>query len=114
MPEVVIVGAGISGLAAAWQLRSQGIETTVLEAAPRPGGRIHSLEVNGCTVEVGANFITDAYQIVPQLAADVGLEVRPVSDLSAVAIAGRLYPFTADRPLSAIHSGLRRLPWWIA
>ena len=109
MAEVVIVGAGISGLAAAWQLSGQGIETTVLEAAPRPGGRIHSLEVNGCTVEAGANFITDAYQIVPQLAADVGIEVRPVSDLSAVAIAGRLYPFTANRPLSAIHSGL--LTW---
>ncbi|MDO5092516.1 MAG: NAD(P)/FAD-dependent oxidoreductase [Propionibacteriaceae bacterium] len=109
MPEVVVVGAGISGLAAAWQLNGQGIETTVLEAAPRPGGRIHSLEVNGCTVEVGANFITDAYRIVPQLAAELGLEVRSVSDLSAVAIAGHLYPFTANRPISAVHSGL--LTW---
>lgn len=109
MPEVIVVGAGISGLAAAWRLQQQDVDVVVLEAADRPGGRIHSVEVNGCTVEVGANFITDAYRIIPGLAHEVGAELRPVSDNSAIVVGGRLHSFTASKPFTAIGSGL--MPW---
>ncbi len=106
MPEVIVVGAGISGLAAARRLQDQGVEVVVLEAADRPGGRIRSIEVNGCIVEAGANFITDAYRIVPGLADQVGIRFRPVTASSAIVVDGRLYPFTANRSLTAIRSGL--------
>lgn len=106
MPEVIVVGAGISGLSAAWHLRSAGVEVLTLEASARAGGRIWSGEVNGCTVERGANFLTDAYRIIPQLAQDLGITLQPVHNHSAIAIDGTLRTFRADRPLSAVRAGV--------
>lgn len=48
MPEIVVIGAGISGLSAAWQLRLLGIETTLIEVRPRLGGSIHTVRAGGC------------------------------------------------------------------
>ncbi|KAK6484869.1 spermine oxidase isoform X1 [Huso huso] len=58
-PRIVIVGAGISGLAAAASLVSNGFRNvTVLEAMDRPGGRIHTTKPFGTNViELGANWI---------------------------------------------------------
>lgn len=106
MPEVLVIGAGISGLSAAWRLQSAGVDVTVLEQSHRTGGRIHSVELNDCTVEAGANFITDAYRIIPELARDVGIELQPVSKDSAIAIDGRLRAFRADRPMTAVRAGV--------
>ena len=50
---VVIIGAGISGLACAYYLRDRGVTVRVLEASDRPGGLIHSIEQNGCHFESG-------------------------------------------------------------
>ncbi|WP_143642390.1 FAD-dependent oxidoreductase, partial [Streptomyces viridochromogenes] len=45
--DVVIVGAGVAGLAAAHRLTSAGITTAVLDAAPCPGGRMSTEKVDG-------------------------------------------------------------------
>ena len=45
MYDVVIVGAGISGLAAARTLTRESCKVLVLEARNRPGGRIHSIRL---------------------------------------------------------------------
>jgi len=55
--NVVIIGGGISGLAAALELARSGISTTVLEAKKRFGGRIHTLRHNGISIELGAEFV---------------------------------------------------------
>jgi oxygen-dependent protoporphyrinogen oxidase len=55
--HVVVVGGGIAGLAAAWFLRqgSDGaVRVTVLEGAPRIGGKLHASEVAGLRVDAGA------------------------------------------------------------
>lgn len=57
-PRVIVVGAGVAGLAAAQQLKAAGFTVTVLEARNRVGGRVHS-DVNsaGTTVDLGAAWI---------------------------------------------------------
>jgi uncharacterized protein with NAD-binding domain and iron-sulfur cluster len=40
---VIVVGAGLAGLAAAYELTLRGHDVTVLEAQSRPGGRVHTL-----------------------------------------------------------------------
>ena len=57
MPKVCIIGAGISGLATAWQLQQQGVQCTVLEKNSRVGGAIKSEWVDGFLLEAGPNSI---------------------------------------------------------
>ena len=52
--DVIVVGAGISGLTAARMLSTKGLNVLVLEGRDRVGGRIHSIEFGGCTVDMGA------------------------------------------------------------
>ncbi|HEX2209631.1 MAG TPA: FAD-dependent oxidoreductase [Longimicrobium sp.] len=57
--DVVVVGAGVSGLAAARDLSGRGLRVVVLEARGRIGGRIHTLHdpADPLPVELGAEFI---------------------------------------------------------
>lgn len=74
--DVVIVGAGFAGLAAAEALEALGAEVLVLEARERVGGRVWSRELdNGAVVEMGAEFILDGNDVVLETAARLGLEV---------------------------------------
>jgi protoporphyrinogen/coproporphyrinogen III oxidase len=51
--QALVVGAGISGLTAAFGLQKSGIPTLIVEAASRPGGVIHSVQRDGYLVECG-------------------------------------------------------------
>ena len=55
--RVVVVGAGIAGLAAASRLRRAGIECLVLEARDRIGGRLHTIDLAGVPVDLGGSWI---------------------------------------------------------
>jgi protoporphyrinogen/coproporphyrinogen III oxidase len=57
MADVIIIGAGISGLSCAWNLKKLGIDAVVLEAASRPGGVIRTEKINGYQIEWGPNSI---------------------------------------------------------
>ncbi len=59
MPRVCVIGAGFGGLALAVRLQSAGIETTLLEARDKPGGRAYVHEVDGFTFDAGPTVITD-------------------------------------------------------
>src|SRR5579864_669089 len=61
--QVVVVGAGISGLSCALRLRGLGIEVRVLEAANRPGGVVDTVERNGFLFESGPQSV----QMTPEL-----------------------------------------------
>jgi polyamine oxidase len=55
--RVVVVGAGIAGLAAASRLRQAGIDAVVLEARDRIGGRPHTVDLAGTPVDMGGSWI---------------------------------------------------------
>ena len=57
MIDVLILGAGMAGLAAARALAERGVRVRVLEAQERVGGRVSSRTVDGATVELGAEFV---------------------------------------------------------
>jgi len=63
--KVAVLGAGLAGLAAAWELVQTGHEVVVLEAGTRPGGRVLTLREGftpGLTAEAGAMAFSDGYR----------------------------------------------------
>ncbi len=73
--DVVIVGAGLSGMTAARTVLAAGLTPVVLEADERVGGRILTGEVlPGVTVDLGAQWIGDTHERMFALAADLGVE----------------------------------------
>ena len=76
--DVAIVGAGFSGLAAALELRSRGLEPVVLEARDRVGGRVLNHELDGGeVVEVGGQWVGPTQEALLGLAADLGVATFP-------------------------------------
>lgn len=57
MHDVVIVGGGLSGLSAAWQLHRHGVDVRLLEARERIGGRVLSHTVGGAAFDCGPSWI---------------------------------------------------------
>ncbi|MBG0814606.1 NAD(P)/FAD-dependent oxidoreductase [Planomonospora sp. ID82291] len=57
--RVIVIGAGLAGLAAANALASAGVEVLVLEARDRLGGRIRTAEIGGSDIDLGAAWIHD-------------------------------------------------------
>jgi oxygen-dependent protoporphyrinogen oxidase len=72
--SVAIIGAGITGLTAAFYLKRRGIPATVFEAGNRAGGVIRSLRQNGFLAECGPNTILETSPKIPQLISDLNLE----------------------------------------
>src|SRR5215813_6836129 len=60
MSDVIIVGAGISGLSCAWTLKKLGIEAVILEETARAGGVIQTEKIDGYQVERGPNSFQSA------------------------------------------------------
>jgi monoamine oxidase len=58
--DVIVVGAGVAGLAAAAALRERGRRVAVLEAAGRIGGRAWTLDLGGYAFDAGASWLHDA------------------------------------------------------
>ncbi|KRC79802.1 phytoene desaturase [Sphingomonas sp. Root241] len=58
MKKAAVIGAGIGGLALAIRLQSAGVDTTILEARDKPGGRAYFWERDGFTFDAGPTVIT--------------------------------------------------------
>ena len=86
MKSVAIIGAGITGLTAAFYLKRKGLVVTVYEASHRVGGVIQSLRKDGYLAEFGPNTLLETSPKIAQLIKDAGLQSRRLDpDLKAEA-----------------------------
>ena len=76
MPKVLVIGAGIAGLTAAWQLQKAGMNVKVLEASGRVGGRMSTDSVNGFVVDRGAQFLSSHYALLLSMVRELGACAR--------------------------------------
>ncbi|MXX70002.1 MAG: FAD-dependent oxidoreductase [Gemmatimonadales bacterium] len=93
--NVVVVGAGMAGLGAAYTLRKHGLDVTVFEASPDIGGRVTGKQIDGFHVDVGANVFLESYGTIRQLASELGVSLKrtPVPINGGVYRSGRFHGF---------------------
>jgi oxygen-dependent protoporphyrinogen oxidase len=106
--KIAVIGAGVTGLTAAWRLAQAGHEVRVLEGAPQPGGFIRTEASGGFLFEAGPNSFLESAQSAGFLR-EAGLwEERIESSPSAlnryVVLRGRLVPFPKPSDLKALVS----------
>ena len=87
--KVLILGAGMAGLVAGYELSKLGHDVTILEARTRPGGRVHTLREpfsDGLYAEAGAARIPDNHDLTLKYVKEFSLPLEPFypSGLSAV------------------------------
>jgi len=103
MKSVAIIGAGITGLTAAFYLKRKGAPVTVYEAGGRAGGVIQSSRQNGFLAESGPNTILETSPKITRLIRDAGLESRR---LNTSPQAGARYVVCHQRPITMPSSQL--------
>jgi oxygen-dependent protoporphyrinogen oxidase len=93
--DVVVVGAGITGLAAAWEAHRQGAEVVVLDAGDRPGGKLRTSAVAGSPLDESADAFLARVPEAIGLCGELGIEtnlVAPATGRAHVWIDGQLRP----------------------
>lgn len=95
--RIAIVGGGLAGLNAAYQLKKAGLRADVYEASSRLGGRVFSATdsvVEGIAVEYGAEFINTDHADMLTLVEDFGLSLFDrQADVASIPVPGNAYYF---------------------
>lgn len=107
-PEVVVVGAGLAGLAAALHLQATGRRVTVLEASDGVGGRVRTDVIDGFLVDRGFQVLLTAYPEVHEVLDVDALRLGAFEPGAVIRHGGRFHhvsdPFR--RPLEAPRTAL--------
>ncbi|GEL24559.1 protoporphyrinogen oxidase [Pseudonocardia sulfidoxydans NBRC 16205] len=113
-PVVAVVGAGVSGLAAAHRLRTllgAAARIVVCERASRTGGVLRTVDLAGVAVDVGAEAFLARRPEVPALLAELGLTgrvVHPTTAVASIRAGGRTGPLPTGT-LLGVPTGAARL-----
>jgi oxygen-dependent protoporphyrinogen oxidase len=76
--DVIVVGAGIAGLAAAHRLKIHGLKPLVVEQGDRVGGRMRTDRIGGYNIDAGVTILGRRYRRMRALVRELGLE--PITD----------------------------------
>lgn len=100
--DVAVVGAGISGLAAAWEAQRQGARALVVDAAPAAGGKLQTSPFGGVALDESADAflarVPEAVELCAEL--DITTElVAPATGAAYVYLDGELRRLPADQLL---------------
>lgn len=104
---VVVVGAGLAGLACARRLRDHALDVVVLEAGDSPGGRVRSDRVDGFVVDRGFQVLNTAYPALRSVDLD-RLDLRALPRGVRLRRGGRLADLL--HPLDSAGAVLRTAP----
>jgi oxygen-dependent protoporphyrinogen oxidase len=107
--RVAVVGAGVSGLAAAYKLKSRGLNVTVFEADGRVGGKLRSVMQNGLIWDEGANTMTEAEPEVGSLLDDLGLREKqqfPISQKKRYIVRNGVPVMLPTNPIELVTSSV--------
>jgi monoamine oxidase len=95
-PGVVVIGAGLAGLSAAYTLREAGLDVLVLEARHRVGGRVYTMRefAEAQYAEGGAEFIDLDHSLIASYIQRFGLKRAPeLRPYDRAVFAGKAIPF---------------------
>ena len=111
--QIIVIGAGISGLVAAYRLQKEGFKVTVLEASTDVGGRMMIKETEGFIIDGGAQFLSSGYPILSELIEELGLSAQFVETSPYVGIVRdkKVRRFRYDNPFSLLKV-LRPQAWF--
>lgn len=96
-PKVIVIGAGLAGLACARLLQRQGLAVEVFEAEPQVGGRVRSEQLDGYVLDRGFQVLFDAYPAVRHILDLAALELRPFDPGAIICWQGRRTVLTDPR-----------------
>ena len=86
--RVVVVGAGVGGLCSALVLAHRGLDVTLVEAAPTPGGKIRQTLVDGVGIDAGPTVFTMRW-VLEQMLAEVGTSLADILTLEPIGVLAR-------------------------
>lgn len=93
MPKIAVIGGGISGLTAAYNLRQAKAQPVLFERGPKLGGAIRSLRHNDWLLEAGPDSLLRTKPAALQLAQELGVELLEASsqDPPGIVRGGRVF-----------------------
>ena len=92
--QVVVLGAGLAGLAAAYELKKAGYAVTVVEARTRPGGRVLTWRdpfADGLYAEMGAEYVDATDEYDHRFCRELGLKVMTAKLYDAIFVRGQRF-----------------------
>lgn len=104
--DFIIIGGGLSGLAAHHELQKKGYKVITLEASPIPGGRVRTEKLGGGFSDTGAQFFTYNYPRINRLITELNLKAHPASSLMGQKEKNKNYVLETKNPLSSFSTGL--------